>query len=247
VDVKLEFTPLQGASLHHQIMTVLRSQIVSGQLGDGAMVPGETTLMAQYGVSRATVRRALLTLEGEGLIERRQGKVTRVTYRPAAGTPSMTKYIRKIEDIAASTKVKVLAFEWALAAAEAQAALGLAPADKALRIVRVRSAGKTPLRHIVNVIPPAIGEQMHRNQFARATLPTVLQELGHEFCEFEDTVSAVVADPELARSLEVMIGAPLVDISRVIYGPGKTPLAYQRTLVPPGRVILRVNIQSYSD
>jgi GntR family transcriptional regulator len=116
-----------------------------------------------------------------------------------------------------------------------------------LRIVRVRSAGKTPLRHIVNLIPPAIGEKMRRSQFARATLPTLLKELGHESCEFEDTVSAVVADPELARSLEVMIGAPIVDLTRVIYGPGKTPLAYQRTLLPPGRATLRVHLQSYSD
>lgn len=245
--MSIELSRNEGASLHHQIMIVLRSQIHSGQFSDGMLVPGETSLMAQYGVSRATVRRALLTLENEGLIQRRQGKGTRVTYRPSRDDSGFAHDIHKIETLAARTKVRVLSFEWAMATPEAQAALGIAPDLKALRIARVRSAGDTPLRFIVNFIPAALGEHMHSEQFSRSTLLAVLKQLGHEPRQFDDTIGAIVADPELARTLEVRIGAPLIELSRVIYGREKAPLAYQWTAIPPGRGMLRTSIRADSD
>lgn len=245
--VNLELTRNQGASLHHQIMLVLRSQIHAGQLAHGTLVPGETHLMSQYGVSRATVRRALLTLEGEGLIERRQGKGTRVTYHPVREAGNLVHDIHRIETLAARTTVRVLSFDWVLPTAEAQAGLGIAPEDKALRIVRVRFADDTPLRYIVNFVPAQLGEKMRRKQFEKSTLLAVLKRLGHEPHRFDDTIGAVAADPDLARALEVKIGAPLIELSRLICGPARAPLAYQWTVIPPGRGKLRTSIRAEND
>jgi DNA-binding FadR family transcriptional regulator len=51
----------------------LRRQIVSGELRGGAALPPEATLMAQFGVSRPTLREAFRVLEAEGLITVRRG------------------------------------------------------------------------------------------------------------------------------------------------------------------------------
>ena len=51
----------------------LRRQIVSGELLGGDALPPEAALMAQFGVSRPTLREAFRVLEAEGLITVRRG------------------------------------------------------------------------------------------------------------------------------------------------------------------------------
>jgi DNA-binding LacI/PurR family transcriptional regulator len=53
----------------------LRRQIASGEIGDGDRLPSFTQLQAQFGAATATINRALIALEHEGLIsrERRRG------------------------------------------------------------------------------------------------------------------------------------------------------------------------------
>jgi len=51
----------------------LRRQIVSGVLLEGDALPPEAALMAQFGVSRPTLREAFRVLEAEGLITVRRG------------------------------------------------------------------------------------------------------------------------------------------------------------------------------
>jgi DNA-binding FadR family transcriptional regulator len=55
------------------IATDLRRQIVRGQLTSGQTLPPEVALMAQYGVSRPTLREAFRILEAESLISVRRG------------------------------------------------------------------------------------------------------------------------------------------------------------------------------
>ena len=51
----------------------LRRQIVRGELAEGEALPSETTLMAQFHVSRPTLREAFRVLESESLITVRRG------------------------------------------------------------------------------------------------------------------------------------------------------------------------------
>src|SRR6266516_3287083 len=51
----------------------LRRQIVAGELREGDALPSEASLMAQFGVSRPTLREAFRVLESEGLISVRRG------------------------------------------------------------------------------------------------------------------------------------------------------------------------------
>jgi GntR family transcriptional regulator len=52
--------------LHEQLAAILREQIASGEVTD--MLPSESYLQQQHGVSRGTVRRAIEMLAAEGLV-----------------------------------------------------------------------------------------------------------------------------------------------------------------------------------
>lgn len=74
---------------HPKISRHLAGAIAAGKYAKGARLPSEAQLVKQFGVSRPTVRRALLDLESEGLIERRAGSGTYV--RSPTGQRSPTR------------------------------------------------------------------------------------------------------------------------------------------------------------
>lgn len=78
-----------GVALYAQIADLLRSRIDDGTYGPGAQLPSEQRLADEYDVSGNTVRRALLLLRSEGLIESRTGYGSRVRM-PADDLPRVS-------------------------------------------------------------------------------------------------------------------------------------------------------------
>jgi GntR family transcriptional regulator len=64
-----------------QITAIVRARIVSGEYPAGSRVPSNTTLSQEFGVANRTVRKALLPLVEEGLIETKPGWGTFVARR----------------------------------------------------------------------------------------------------------------------------------------------------------------------
>jgi DNA-binding FadR family transcriptional regulator len=65
--------PLHMPKMAELIGDSLRRQIVRGELKEGDALPSEAVLMAEYGVSRPTLREAFRVLESESLIIIRRG------------------------------------------------------------------------------------------------------------------------------------------------------------------------------
>lgn len=80
------FAAIQSRRLYRQVADQIRSQIEHGRLAVGERLPGERELAEELGVSRPTVREALIALEVEGLIHIRMGSGIYVA-RPAREKP----------------------------------------------------------------------------------------------------------------------------------------------------------------
>ena len=65
--------PLTPVRLYRQIAERVRVLIAQGRFASGERLPAERDLALQLGVSRPSVREALIALEVEGLIEVRTG------------------------------------------------------------------------------------------------------------------------------------------------------------------------------
>lgn len=59
--------------LADQAADQLRRRLAAGEWAVGAKLPGETTLAAELGIGRSTIREALRMLAGQGLLRARQG------------------------------------------------------------------------------------------------------------------------------------------------------------------------------
>lgn len=77
------FEPIERAPAYLRVFRAIEEKISSGALKDGAHLPREADLCAQFGVTRSTVREGLRLLEQTGLIVRGPAKKFFIR-RPAA-------------------------------------------------------------------------------------------------------------------------------------------------------------------
>src|SRR4051812_13187191 len=62
-----------AAAPYAKVKHFLKEQLARGRWSPGELMPSEADLVAQFGVSRMTVNRALRELRDEGLVDRSQG------------------------------------------------------------------------------------------------------------------------------------------------------------------------------
>lgn len=77
---------IEPRRLYRQIADQLRALIRDGEYAVGTRLPAERDLALQLGVSRPSVREALIALEVEGLVEVRTGSGIHVVARERAGS-----------------------------------------------------------------------------------------------------------------------------------------------------------------
>ncbi|SFP87619.1 DNA-binding transcriptional regulator, FadR family [Amycolatopsis arida] len=69
----MRFEPVAPVRAYERVVEQIEQAVLSGRLAPGARLPSERDLMAQFGVSRSTVREALRVLQAGAVIRSRAG------------------------------------------------------------------------------------------------------------------------------------------------------------------------------
>ncbi len=221
--------------LYYQLGTILREQILSGAYAIGDQLPTEAELVADYGVSRITVRQALKTLEDEDLVRREAGRGTFVTGHPAGDTLQMEDTLEDLMSMGLATSVEMLdlrpvavtpqdveTFELTPSAGPARDAGRPSGATEertrsVMQCARLRRHHETPYAYIVNRLPMEIAERFEDQDWRQGSIMQAMeQRLGLRLRVADQTIRATLADAPLARLLETRIGAPLLSVDRVV-------------------------------
>jgi DNA-binding FadR family transcriptional regulator len=155
---------IEPRRLYRQIADQLRGLIEEGEFAVGSRLPPERDLALQMGVSRPSVREALIALEVEGLVEVRMGSGIYVQPRSAVAGRSV---------VAESPLETILARQLIEGELAAQAALVMKAADiaglhEAVDVMRAEAAAG-------NI--PARGDRLFHLRVAAASDNSVLQRL----------------------------------------------------------------------
>ena len=67
------FEPVSAVRAYERVVEQVEQAVLSGRLRPGQRLPSERELMAQFGVSRSTIREALRVLQSDGLVRSRPG------------------------------------------------------------------------------------------------------------------------------------------------------------------------------
>lgn len=203
--------------LHYQIQLDLLRKIETGELKPGERVDPEERLARTYGVSRITIRRALLDLAREGYLRREQGRGTFVnTPRFAQGPRELTSFTEEMRRHGRMASSRVL-FQGVVASNEELAGrLEIPVGAQVLRLERLRLADGEPLglqkAHIPLALAPGLGEE----DFEKHSLYEILREkYGLRPANATECHYAASAGAELARLLTIPVGAPVLSAQRI--------------------------------
>ncbi|MGB8021239.1 MAG: GntR family transcriptional regulator [Candidatus Nanopelagicales bacterium] len=211
-------------SKHAQLRSILLKQIESTWAPHTA-IPSERELMAEYAVSRATVREAIRQLVEEGKLYRVHGKGTFVAGERIQATlhlASFTDDMRRRGLVAATIVRRVALVE---APVEARAALGLAAAARVWDVERLRMAGGIPMALERGFYPEALLPGLDRHDLTRSLYTTLSTAYRLPIDRAEQTVWAELADAPVGEALGVAQGAPLL-VFRRSSAAGAQPVEY---------------------
>jgi GntR family transcriptional regulator len=216
--------------LYSRVETVLAGEITDGDLRIGDQLPTEDSLIARFGVSRITVRRAIQNLVGRGFVEIRRGKGTFVT------APKITQDLKElsgfVEDMHALGRkptARVIGKEIVTADATVAHQLALTRGERVVRIRRVRLADGVPVSFDETYLPLEIGKKIITNDLKVEPIFSLLERRYNvPLIEAEYKLDAVAAESEVAAALKVKPRSPIFRIERTSYSTGSRPVDYER-------------------
>lgn len=211
--------PLDGGAklpLYRQLLGDLRRRILAGAFDHDRQLPSEAQIEASYGVSRITVRRALQELAQEGLIERHQGRATRLAphhlQRPAEA--ALEGGLDEILALGFQAEAEVLESGEAPATAEVAGRLAVTPGAPVHRSLCLRRLDGRPLCRLLSYLPLELARRVPTAALDGEPLLLLVRD-GLVLGRVEQSLAAVAATAELATSLELSEGAPLLLIERL--------------------------------
>jgi GntR family transcriptional regulator len=231
--------------LYRQIEADLRDRIRQGRLQPGGQIAPEPELMAEYGVSRATVRQALAGLLAEGLLEIRRGLGTYVTAPRVEHTiGGFYSFSREIERHGLTPGTTVLGL-WKEPAADAVAeALGLAAGTEVVALRRLRLAGSDPLVVETSHLPAARFPGLENVDFSQVRLyDTLMNTYGCHPTRARETFEPVLLTADEAALLDQRRGEPALRVERIAFDQDDLPIEFCRSTVRGDRYRYSVELR----
>jgi GntR family transcriptional regulator len=182
------------------------SELISS-LPAESRLPSEPELARRMGVSRATLREAMRSFEGQGLIRRRQGVGTFVVAKVPV-LDSGLEVLESIETLAQRTHLLVntgkLEIQQVNADEENARALNVPVGTYLTSVERVIYTENRPIAFLVDTLPAEFLTPTElQNGFTGSVLDLVLQRGEPKLVQSRTEIRAVGASPEVARALQV--------------------------------------------
>ncbi|MEX0279999.1 MAG: GntR family transcriptional regulator [Arenibacterium sp.] len=214
----------------------LRDGIARGIYPAESLLPGEERLALEFDVSRVTIRRALKALEDDKMISRRAGSGTRVLAHPEGHAPmgaQMTSLLPQLDEMSRKTTIRLISVRYGEAPAAVAKALDIAPKSRVQIATRVRLFAEQPFSYLVTYVPEDISHHFDDKDLATTALFLLLEQSGISIASAEQTVSAQLAAPSVARALDISVGAALLSLDRIVRDQAGRGVEYLSALYRP--------------
>ncbi len=203
-----------SAAPYAKVKRHLKDGLAEGRWPPGALMPSEAELVAQFGVSRMTVNRALRELQAEGLVQRTQGVGT---FAAPLHRVSSTLTISDVHDEIVARghrhQAQVLLQRAERAPAALAAQLGIATGATAFHVQLVHLEDGVPLQCEDRFVNPAEAPDFLDADFSCKTPTQVLFETT-ALWRAQYQVEAARATADEARLLQIEADTPCLVIVR---------------------------------
>ena len=208
------------------------------QTPPGSRLPAEPELAQKLGVSRATLREAMRSYEGQGLIRRRQGVGTFVVPQ-AKVIDSGLEVLESIETLANRVGLKVsvgaLQINEIKADAEIADAMHIKEGTSVVNVSRVIHAENRPVAYLIDILAKdVIPDEDLRSEFTGSALDMILKRKEPRLAKSFTDIQAVSASQDIARKLEIQRGDVLLYFVARLYAESGEVVDYSNSYFLPG-------------
>ena len=201
-------------------------------------LPSEPDLARRMGVSRATLREAMRSFEGQGLIRRRQGVGTFVVAKVPV-LDSGLEVLESIETLAQRTNLTVNMGELQVQQVDADedqaSALNVPVGTNLTRVGRVIYTDNRPIAYLVDTLPADILTTREvESGFTGSVLDLVLRRGDPKLVQSRTEIRAIGATSEVARALQVQRDDVLLHFVAYLYSSDGCVVDYSFSYFLPG-------------
>lgn len=219
--------------LHIDISKRLHQQIIDGYYLPGDKLPSERELIAEWQVSRITIRRAIANLVQQGLVVTHQGKGAFITEKRKV-TYTLANPLKFLQDDLSDRGIELslenIVFELVTPPLRVQKTLHL-PESNAVAYLqkKVLLMDNVPGGVDITYILPEIGNQLESELKQKMTFPVLER---HKFAI--ERIAAIIectnADLELSQYLDVPLGHPLLVYRHTAFTTNNRPVVHGETI-----------------
>ncbi|MGA2505423.1 MAG: GntR family transcriptional regulator [Anaerolineales bacterium] len=201
-------------------------------------LPSEPYLAKQMGVSRATLREAMRSFEGQGMIRRRQGVGTFV----AAKVPVIETGLEVLESIGTIAKRSGLVVRMGKLQTEQMTAnqelaehLDLQMGTDLTRVARIIYTDDRPIAYLEDTLPINIlSTNELQSGFTGSVLDLLLRRGVPKLIQSRTEIKAIGATPEVARALQIQRDDVLLLLAAQLYSEDNRVIDYSLSYFLPG-------------
>lgn len=222
--------------LYIQVFEILRKKIENGEWEVGSQIPVEEELCKIYGVSKATIRLAVLELVRQGYLMRQQGRGTFVCKRVIPeGLTMSTSFKELMLDAGISFTTTVLAQTVMMPTDDLDVKLDM-PEDKhIIYIKRLRSVDNEPVLLQETFIPyhvcPSI---LHDDISGNSLFELFEKKYGLTITKVKDYIEIVYSKKDESELLGLPPNSPVLLLEQHFYS-GDAQIMYMRSFKMPDR------------
>lgn len=207
-----------GVPLYLQLYEILKKKITSGEWPEDSLIPTETNLMKTYAVGRETVRRAVLKLVNEGYLFRQRGKGTFVCRkRPEDGLEQLVSFTAEMLARGYKPGNQVLVSGRQRPEPEIAGILHCSGSDEILYIKRLRTANQLPVAVEESYLRSDIFGKLDSDKLEGSFYDYLVYDKGIKPGRIMQEISSGLADEDTAQLLDVEVGHPILQLSRLMY------------------------------
>lgn len=216
-----------------------------GSTPSGAKLPSEPELAEKLGVSRATLREAMRSFEGQGLIRRRQGVGTFVV-GPSQVFDTGLEVLESIETLASRMGLELgmgdLQVVQLSADDQLAAALGIETGASLIQVRRVILADRRPVAYLIDMLPEDVLTPADLAAgFTGSVLDLLLKRGEPPLANSRTEIHAAAAAADIARALEIQRGDVLLMFEAYLSIPSGRVIDYSHSYFLPGYFRFHVN------
>lgn len=213
--------------LYYQLFLRVQSDIQAGIVRPGDLLGTEKEIQERYGVSRATVRKALDELERNGRLVRITGRGTFVAEPPLKMQgPHLLSFTEEMQGRGLTPGSCLLAFGRELGPPEAADALHRERGGELLHVYRLRTGDETPVLLVHHYLTPTV--RLEPEDLEGSLYAALERKLGVRLQEAYHTIRAGRPAPEEAELLGIDVGEPVVKFERTTLNADGRPVVYEQ-------------------